>query len=662
MASKKSSKKPTPKQTQDKHEVFDSFRNFAAGIGYGTNNISSGGTYGYNPITLIRPLLEWMHRGQGLCGTIIDCVADDMTRAGVDIKGKMKPEDIEAINESAVQLGIWNSINDTIKWSRLYGGSLGVFLIDGQDLSTPFRIESVGKGQFKGILPLDRWMVNPDMEGTVNEFGPNFGLPEYYTVVPTAPGLIGMRIHYTRCIRLSGIKLPYWQALTLQYWGESILERIWDILLAFNSSTQGIAQLMYKLHLRTYTVEGLRQLVAAGGPALAGLMAQVNFMRSTQSNEGITLLDGKDKMENFQNNTVSGASDVLVHFLEQISGAVQIPLVRLLGQSPAGLNATGESDLRTYYDEIARQQNSTLKTPVTTVYRCIVQSAGMEWPEGTTIGFKPLWQLNATEKADIATKVTDNVTKLTEAAIISNKTALMEIKQSSDETGFGSNITDEDINNAESEPAPLPETEEVAEIKSEGEIKAEDGSVICPICNGLGRLAVKYSDKTPEGTTRAVLEAVDCSNCDGTGRINTAKDSLERVMAFGMMHGLNIVTENEEGEYREGPNWRALMPADYGYIFGPVGADGDYLDCYVGPDIESQKVFVIDQDKVGSNQFDEHKCMLGFSSREQALQNYMRSFDPSDMGMKIFRSINELSMEEFKQWIEKGNLGQSFGG
>jgi len=607
MAKKSVSKKSVTPKTKalDKQEVFDSFRNFAAGIGYGTNNISTGGTYGYNPITLYRPLLEWMHRGQGLCGTIVDCVADDMTRAGVDIKGKMKPEDIEAVNEEAVRLGIWNNTNDTIKWSRLYGGCLGVILIDGQDLSTPFRIESVGKDQFKGILPLDRWMVTPDMECTVDEYGPDFGLPKFYAVIPTAPGLIGMRIHHSRCIRLGGIKLPYWQAITLQFWGESIYERIWDILLALNSSTQGIAQLMYKLHLRTYSIDGLRQLVSSGGPALAGLMAQVNFMKVTQSNEGMTLLDMKDKLENFQNNSLSGASDVLVHFIEQISGAVQIPVIRLMGQSPRGLNATGESDLRTYYDEISRQQKSVLQVPMTTIYRCIVQSMGMVWPEGTSIGFRPLWLLDATQKADVASKLTDNVTKLTEAGIISNQTALKEIRQSSEETGFGTNITDEDINNAEPEPAPLPQAEEVAEIKTQGE---------------------------------------------------AAKDSLEKVMAFGLMNGLNIVVENEEGEYREGPTWRALMPADYGYIFGAKGADGDWLDCYVGPNIQSKRVYVIDQNKVGSRDFDEHKCMLGYDSSFAAVHDYIRSFDPQELGERIFRGVDELSMDEFKKWMATGNL------
>jgi hypothetical protein len=414
-----------------------------------------------------------------------------------------------------------------------------------------------------------------------------------------------MRIHHTRCIRLGGIKLPYWQAITLQFWGESIYERIWDILLALNSSTQGIAQLMYKLHLRTYAVEGLRQLVATGGTALAGLMAQINFMRQTQSNEAMTLLDSKDKMENFQNSTISGASDVLVHFIEQISGAVQIPVVRLMGQSPRGLNATGESDLRTYYDEIARQQKSALMVPLTNVYRCIVQSLGMEWPEGTTIGFKPLYQLDANEKAEVSTRVTDNVVKLTEAGILSNQTALKEIRQSSEETGFGTNISDEDINNAETEPAPLPQAEEVAEIKSKSE---------------------------------------------------SAQDSIEKVMAFGLKHGLNIVTENEQGSYREGPSWKALMPADYGYIFGAEGSDGDWLDCFVGPNIESKKVFVIAQNKVGSKDFDEHKCMLGYNSQDAAVDDYIRSFDPPEMGMQILRGVDAMSMDQFKRMMANGDF------
>src|SRR6185437_7701108 len=152
-------------------------------------------------------------------------------------------------------------------------------------------------------------------------------------------------------IRIDGQDLPYFQRWAENLWGQSVLERLFDRLLAFDSTTQGTAQLVYKAHLRTYKVENLREIIAMGGPALDGLQKQIEFIRSTQTNEGMTLMDTKDEFE-AHSYTFSGLDNVLLQFAQQCSGALDIPMVRLFGQSPAGLNATGESDLRTYYDGI----------------------------------------------------------------------------------------------------------------------------------------------------------------------------------------------------------------------------------------------------------------------------------------------------------------------
>ena len=222
----------------------DSLQNFAAGLGMGTDNLLSQSTYGFNPITRVRTLLEWIHRGSWLGGVAIDLVADDMTRAGVKLKGEIEPTDIEEIEEAIAFYGIWNSLNDCVKWSRLYGGCIGVYLIDGQNLETPLRIETVGKDDFKGIIALDRWMVEPSLQDLVTEMGPHMGLPKYYRVTAQAPALSMKRIHYTRVFRLEGIRLPYWQRLMENLWGISVLERLYDRMIAFDSGTQGVAQLL----------------------------------------------------------------------------------------------------------------------------------------------------------------------------------------------------------------------------------------------------------------------------------------------------------------------------------------------------------------------------------------------------------------------------------
>ena len=81
----------TRTQVVKKGSAVDSFQNFADGLGIGTNNTFSAASYGFNPITRIRIILEWAHRGSWIAGQAVDVVAEDMTRAGVEIIGELKP-------------------------------------------------------------------------------------------------------------------------------------------------------------------------------------------------------------------------------------------------------------------------------------------------------------------------------------------------------------------------------------------------------------------------------------------------------------------------------------------------------------------------------------------------------------------------------------------
>lgn len=440
-------------------QTTDSFQNFTAKLGLGTDNMMSASQYGFNPVTRVRTLLEWIHRGSWVGGIAVDVVADDMTRAGVELKGQMHPGDVEQIEETAVGLGIWNGINDTVKWSRLYGGCIAVMLIDGQDPETPLRLQTIKKGQFRGLLVLDRWMVEPSLENLVTEYGPDLGLPKFYTVTSDAPAMPRMKIHYSRCVRLEGIRLPYWQRVMENMWGISVLERLYDRMVAFDSATTGAAQLVYKSYLRTLSVEGLREIASSGGAAQDGLIKYVNMMSRFQGIEGVTLIDAKDKFEASSHSAFSGLSDALLQFGQQLSGALQIPLVRLFGQSPAGLNSSGDSDLRTYYDGIHQHQVKDLGVGITRIYRAIAASEGISLPEGFKVKFRPLWELKETEKADIADKTATAVAKMEEQGIINRATALKELRQSSEITGIFTNISDEDIQEAENEPDPVTEAE-----------------------------------------------------------------------------------------------------------------------------------------------------------------------------------------------------------
>ena len=340
--------------------------------------------------------------------------------------------------------------------------------IEGQAFDQPLYHEAVGKGMFRGLLVLDRWMLWPFITDLVDDPGPHFMTPRYYQVIADARPFPSVKFHHSRCLRFGGLELPYWQRMAENYWDASVIERLYDRLVAFDSATTGAAQLVYRAYLRTLKVDDLRAAIAHGGTMMQGLTQQIAFMSTMQSIEGITLLD---KTDEFDTHTYSfaGLSDALTQFGQQLSGAIGIPLVRLFGQSPAGLNSTGESDFRNYYDNVLALQENRLRDQVHLVLDLIYRHLfGEGLPQGFNFKFRPLWQLSGSEKAQAASTITDAVCKAVEQGIISPRIALKELRQSGSTTGVWTNISDADITAADPNPPPPPGQEGAGMPGAEG--------------------------------------------------------------------------------------------------------------------------------------------------------------------------------------------------
>jgi hypothetical protein len=114
--------------------------------------------------------------------------------------------------------------------------------------------------------------------------------------------------------------------------------------------------------------------------------------------------------------------------------------------------------------------------------------------------------------------------------------------------------------------------------------------------------------------------------------------------------GLQISIENPAGSVREGTDrggkkWRTKMLFDYGYIRRTEGADGDHVDCYIGPDEEAPHVYVVHQRKAGDwKAYDEDKAMLGFRTKAEAVRAYLAHYDDP----RFLGPVTRLPFEEFK--------------
>lgn len=443
-----------------KQNTLDGFASFNTRVGYGADNNISNSLYTFNLLTRNRLQLEAGYRGSWLIGNIVDAVAEDMTRTGITINHDESPEEVEQLTRVMTRMGIWGDLCDTIKWARLYGGAIAIIMLPDQDQSKPLDITTVGKGQFKGLSVYDRWMIQPSMDELIED-GAEYGLPKYYTIVGGF-GKAGTKIHYSRVIRMEGIRLPYYQAITEMYWGESVIERIYDRLLSFDNTTMGIANLVDRAYLRTVSVDGLREILAAGGKAEEGLVSMFAHMRQLQTNEGLTLIDKNDTLQALSY-SFGGLDNILIQFGQQIAGASGIPLVRLFGQSPAGMNATGDSDMRMYYDTINSKQESMMREGILKILTILYRSMyAKDVPESFNFTFNSLWQKDESQNAIIAKSNADTILEIYNAGIIDRDVALAELKQQSTKTGMFTNITDEMIAEAQNEP-PMPMVENEAD-------------------------------------------------------------------------------------------------------------------------------------------------------------------------------------------------------
>ena len=671
----------------------DTYQNFMTRTGMGTDNLNSYGTYGYYPITRLRIILDFAYRSSWICRTGVEAVAEDMTREGFTLGSDMDPTergDIEAaFNE---EYAIWDKLAETITWARLYGGAGAFIMIDGQDPKTPLRAETVAKGSFCGLLPLDRWLVDPSLTDLVTDQRHlDYGKPKYYTTVGDTPLPPSTRIHHTRFLRFDGVKLPYYQRLSENLWDMSVLEPLWDRLMSFDMTTASTAQLVNRASVRKLFIEKWKETVGTGGDLLAAQLQAIDFLRFYQQNEGISILDANDRMES-DVYSFTGLDAVLIQMGQQISGALGIPLVRLFGQSPVGLNSTGESDIRNYYDMIKSQQERKFRRPVDGLITIVAKSLGIKIPNGFGWNFNPLWQLQEIEKVQISSGVTQQVLQAFEAGVVTDQALIFkELKQQSHRTGVWTNITDEMIDAAESappltppgvggeggpgeggppEPSFLPGRGGQASLPKPG--GQDEGRSFLPGGSGgkrrpsflpggmrtiLGAGGEKASeDDEPELPFEAI---------PGTGQYVTEEETVKKPIFHIYTNdqdgppkritdyaGFRVCVECEQGDERhQGSSGGAVMLAPYGYFPGTVANDGDCLDVFLGPHEASNRVFVIDTQEPGSKKYHQPKVFLGWGDSRDVMKIF-NGFYADGSGPARFMSGREYTLGDFRHYFE----------
>lgn len=129
------------------------------------------------------------------------------------------------------------------------------------------------------------------------------------------------------------------------------------------------------------------------------------------------------------------------------------------------------------------------------------------------------------------------------------------------------------------------------------------------------------------------------------------REAAHKIQGKTHFQGLPISIENKVGSVRKGVDkktgepWETKMKNPYGYIRHTEGADGDHLDCFLGPNKKAKYAYVIHTKKSDTDKFDEDKVMLGFDTPEQARRAFLRHYDDP----QYYGSMTSIPMSKFKK-------------
>ena len=424
--------------------VQDAFSNPLFRLGYGSQSPLEATEYPLTRMTDNYALLNSLYRDNWVVQNVVGIIPDDMTKKWFAPAGAVGPEHLKELDRVQRVTALRERVNEGLRWGRLYGGAAGLIMIRGQEgmLGQPLELESIYPGTFQGLYILDRWQgVVPGMELVFEGGEP---VPAYYSITD-ARGNTVAKVHHSRLVRFTGRDLPFLERVAELYWGESEVEALYNDVVKHDNVAANMAALTFRANVDTMEVQNLDQLFSVtSGEQQRRFWNVMQAQSVMKSNFGMQLVNRGDQIKNTQY-TFTGLQEVYDSMCLDLSGASRIPVTKLFGRSPAGMNATGESDLRNYYDYVDTLREAKLRPILEKLLPVLAMSAWGAVPDGLDITFPPLWTPTAAEVAEIALKKAQAIRDTFQAGLFRADTAQREPKKLADETGMFDSISEEEI-------------------------------------------------------------------------------------------------------------------------------------------------------------------------------------------------------------------------
>jgi phage-related protein (TIGR01555 family) len=392
----------------------DSWYNALTGLG---SNIRDKQTYTrfVKGVALTDVELDNLYHENDLAAIIVEALPEEALRKGFYISsGEGDAELAAKVDAYSTKLEFATHLESAGVWARLFGGAAVYLGIDdGQDEDQPVNMDNIKEITFAYVI--DRRFLQPDSVYNDPEKDLKFGQTQTYRISSTPnsdpkgqiTSLTGTIIHETRVLRLEGARTSATRRERNRGWPESVLQKVDETLTQFGSSWQGVSHLMIDAAQGVFKVKGLMDMLAGGDKET--LQSRMELVELNRSVARAIMVDAE--MEDFKREayTFGGIPDILKAFVVRLAGAARMPVMVLFGQSPTGLNATGDGEIRLWYDRVQAYQRQALAPAITRFWELMFAAQDFEGeaPPEWTVVFERLWQMTDQEQAELEKTVAE---------------------------------------------------------------------------------------------------------------------------------------------------------------------------------------------------------------------------------------------------------------
>lgn len=373
---------------------------------------------------------------QGLIRACIQTVSDDLSRKWIKIDGCDDPQKLEIIENELKKLHIKDLFHKAVTTTGYMGGAF-IFIDTGEDdLTLPLAINDLSaelkEGSKVKFVVVDPVNVSPIEYNCINPLRDDYMQPRMWQV-------LGKRVHASRLLPFVENQPPMLLKPNYNFLGIPQAQILWDYVMHFNQTRASTARLLEKISL--LVVQTDMDAVLSDEHGIELFDAKMEFLERYRNNDSVFVCDKESEGVMNVQTTIAGCTDVVRQSLELIACINRTPAVKLLGISPSGFNATGESDLKNYYDYIASKQEL-YREQIQTIINVIQLCEFGNIDPAITFKFEPLNEENKASQAMTAQTKIGALTQLVDRQAMSAEELRTAVREDED---LGLSFLDEEM-------------------------------------------------------------------------------------------------------------------------------------------------------------------------------------------------------------------------